>query len=163
MTIHDILIKIGEYGPIILIFSSIFILSSKPLLLFAYLVGLAINTVLNLFLKGIIKEPRPNFENKNLHLVEQNLEHYFYQNGIPFDFYGMPSGHAQDCLYSTAFIYAALKNKTYLQWYLFASLLICFQRIYSNKHTLTQVICGSIIGMICGYITYFTIKHNYKI
>lgn len=60
----SILYEFGEYGPVILIFISWYLLWNNHNLFFYYNVGIFVNAVLNLILKGIIQEPRPLFDNK---------------------------------------------------------------------------------------------------
>ena len=94
-----------------------------------------LNSIINLTLKQIIKEPRPIKNEKRL----------------KYDTYGMPSGHAQ----AVWFIVFYNLNKTderitYLLSIL--ALATCIQRIYTRRHTLEQVIVGSFIGSMLGFM-----------
>jgi len=151
--------NIGELGPIILIVCSLFILQKKQTLLFYYVIGFFIQSILNLVLKGIIKEPRPNEEDKKLFsLAIKNGHRLSFKNGIPLNIYGMPSGHSSACLYSTIFIYLFTRNspiyKNVMNFYLLISFITITQRVAYNMHTISQVIVGAIVGGLIGYFMY---------
>ena len=76
----NILYEFGEFGPIILIFISWYLLWNSHNLFFYYNVGIFINAVLNLILKGIIQQPRPLFDEKKVHLMKTNLKDLFYND-----------------------------------------------------------------------------------
>ena len=103
-TIYDF----GEYGPIILIFLSWYLLWDNKKLFVYYTIGIFINAILNIILKGIIQEPRPLFDAEKVKLATTHAKTFFYQNGIPFNIFGMPSGHAQTSFFTTIFI--SIKN-----------------------------------------------------
>lgn len=150
----DILYELGSYGPILLILFSWYTLFDHKNLFFYFNIGLFANSILNLILKGLIQEPRPIFDSKKIKLMASHAKDYFFQNGIPFDIYGMPSGHAQTSFYITAFLYLSLKDTNLLYLCLFLSILICYQRVKYNFHSLSQVIVGSIIGSVFAYVIY---------
>ena len=74
---------------------------------------------------------------------------------MPYDIFGMPSGHSQSVLFSTVFMYFALKDKKMIYIYAIISLLTMIQRIYSYNHTLFQTIVGTFIGSLVGYLMFF--------
>jgi membrane-associated phospholipid phosphatase len=150
----DLLYEIGGYGPGILMFLSWYLLWDNQNLFFYYNIGTFANIILNVILKGLIQEPRPMFDSKKISLLKIHKKEYFFQNGIPFDIYGMPSGHAQGVFFSTIYIFLCLKQKKWLYIYLLISLLTCYQRVKYDYHYLSQVIVGSIIGASFGYFVY---------
>jgi len=158
----DILYELGSYGPILLILLSWYSLFDHKNLLFYFNIGLFTNTILNFILKGIIQEPRPMFDSKKIKLMALHAKDYFFQNGIPFDIYGMPSGHAQMSFYITVFVYLSLKHANLLYLYIFFSLLICYQRVKYNYHSISQVIVGSILGSVFAYIVYQQAQEKMK-
>ena len=91
-----------------------YLLWNKRNLLFYYIIGGFFNAILNLVLKGIFQQPRPSEDYDKFNLVLKNGQRFIFKNGIPFDVFGMPSGHAQSVLYSTAFIYLALQKTNIL-------------------------------------------------
>lgn len=86
---------------------------------------------LNQLLKKYIKEERP----------------------VPSNTYGMPSGHAQMMWFIVWYNMNEIKN-IYIQLFLFLSaLFISYDRVRREKHTVKQVVVGTIIGSLFGYIT----------
>jgi membrane-associated phospholipid phosphatase len=146
--------EVGTYSPIILGIFSLYLLWDKSNLLFYYSIGLFLNAILNLILKGIFKQPRPVEDNKKFNLALKYGERFIFKNGIPFDIFGMPSGHAQSSLYSTMFIYLALQKWNIVYVYLFFALISMVQRVVYNYHTIFQVIVGAFVGAGFGYFMY---------
>jgi membrane-associated phospholipid phosphatase len=150
----EILYELGRYGPIVLILLSWYLLWNHENLFFYFNIGLFANAVLNLILKGLIQEPRPMFDGNKIKLLTTHTKEYFFQNGIPFDIYGMPSGHAQMTFFITFFIYLSLKHTNLSYFYLAFSLFICYQRVKYDYHSLRQVIIGAILGTGFAYFVY---------
>ncbi len=159
---NEILNKIGFNGPFILIIFTIYLLWNKQNLLFYYVIGIFSNMILNIILKGIIQEPRPIFEEKKVSLAISHAKRVFYQNGVPFDLFGMPSGHVQSTFFSTIFIYLALKKMNVLYIYLLITLITCVQRVSSNYHSISQVIVGSLVGSFFALFIYTSAQQNIK-
>jgi hypothetical protein len=63
---------------------------------------------------------------------------------------GMPSGHAQTVAFVATYLY--LKNKSTFGMYLVIIIMYC--RVYLLKHTISQVIIGTMVGIMCGYYFY---------
>jgi membrane-associated phospholipid phosphatase len=158
----SILYEFGAYGPIILILLSWYLLWDNKNLFFYYTVGIFANAVLNLILKGIIQEPRPMFDDKKVRLLKTHGKEYFYQSGIPFDIFGMPSGHAQASFFSTIFIYLSLKQTNILYIYIPLTLLTCYQRVKFDYHSISQIIVGGIVGTAFGYFVYQLAREKIK-
>jgi membrane-associated phospholipid phosphatase len=158
----SVLYEFGEFGPIILIFVSWYLLWTNHNLFFYYNVGIFANAILNLILKGIIQEPRPLFDNKKIHLMKVNLKHFFYNDGIPFNIFGMPSGHAQTAFFITVFIYLSLKKNNIFYFFLLYSLFICYQRVKTEYHSIPQVVVGAFVGSAFGYFMYNLAREKIK-
>ena len=158
----NILYELGEYGPIILIILSWFLLKDNKNLFFYYTVGIFANAVINIIFKGIIQEPRPMFDDKKIRLLRTHGKDYFYQNGIPFNMFGMPSGHAQACFFSTIFIYLSLKQINLLFFYVPLTLLTCYQRVKLQYHSISQIIVGGITGSSFAYLVYRLAREKIK-
>jgi membrane-associated phospholipid phosphatase len=146
-----------NHGPIIIILISLYQLFNKQNYLFFYIIGTGFNTILNLFLKYIIKQPRPsNNYSKLFDIAHKNG--YFYS----IDKYGMPSGHAQNLGFSCGFMYMFIKNN-YLLWiYILISCITLFLRFYSKKHSIFQLFIGYLIGVMIGIIFYYLANHYTK-
>ncbi len=152
--------KIGQNGPMLLLFTTIFLLRNKHNLLFYYILFFIISIFLNMILKGIIQQPRPSIDTKTFNLMMKNKERYVHKHGIPYDIFGMPSGHSQSVLLSTIFIYLSLHDIKIAMVYLFITLITITQRVIDNHHTILQVIFGSIIGCLLGYAAYKMAQSN---
>ena len=117
--------------------------------------------ILNIILKGLIQEPRPSFDSEKVKLATNYYaKKYFFQNGIPFNMFGMPSGHAQNIFFTTVYIYLVLQNDWILLTYLLLALFTSYTRITYKRHYLMQVIIGSIIGIFIGYLFYYSASKN---
>jgi len=158
----NILNTFGENGNIVLIILSIFFLWEKQKLLFYYIVGYFINKLINIILKGFLKQARPTEDMRLFPVALSSKKGFIYKNGMPFEIFGMPSGHAQSCMYSTIFIYFALRKNIILYLYLLVSFIIILQRIINNYHTFLQVGIGCIIGGLFGYFMYRLARENIK-
>ena len=158
----SILYEFGKYGPILLIILSWYLLWNNKNLFFYYNIGIFTNAIINIIFKGIIQEPRPMFNNKKISLINAYTKDYFYQNGIPFDIFGMPSGHAQASFFSTIFIYLSLKQTNLMYIYLPLSLFTCYQRVKEQYHSISQVIVGSIVGAAFAYFIYGLSREKIK-
>jgi membrane-associated phospholipid phosphatase len=155
MTINtNIFDEFGKFGPVILFFLSLYLLRNQKNLFFYYTIGIFLNCILNLLLKGIFQQPRPTEDYKKFDLALKNGKRFIFKNGVPFDVFGMPSGHSQSVIYSTIFIYLALKKLNILYLYLFISLITIVQRVTYNHHTVFQVIVGAFVGAAFGYFIF---------
>jgi len=102
------------------------------------------------------------FDDKQIRLLKTHGKEYFYQSGIPFDIFGMPSGHAQACLFSVVFIYLALRQTNVLYIYIPLTLLTCYQRVVFNYHYINQIIVGGIIGSFYAKFIYQLAREQMK-
>ena len=159
----SVIYNIGEYGPIILFVISLYLLSNKKNLFFYYTFGFFMNSILNLILKGIIQEPRPFEDIDKFNIAIKNAKIFIFKDdGIPFNIFGMPSGHTQSCLFSTIFIFFSLKRIDIFILYLFISLISFYQRLYFNYHTFTQSFFGCVIGGFIGYYFFYLSQQKMK-
>jgi len=152
--------KFGRIGPLVLFFSSVCLLWNKQNLLYYYLFGFFLNTILNLVLKGIIKEPRPLEDPKLFNIALKHSIKLKFINGYPHGIFGMPSGHAQSAFFSTIFIYLSLKNIKISLIYFFISLLIIYERVLFKDHSVLQVIAGSLVGILFGSFIYYMARQK---
>jgi membrane-associated phospholipid phosphatase len=150
--IFDIFKQLGENGPFILYIISLYLLWNKSTLYTYYNIGFFINTLLNLIVKGIIQQPRPDDDPKAFQVALKNGKRFIFKDGLYYDIFGMPSGHAQSVLYSTAFIAISLKNKNILLFFIAISILTICQRVIYRHHDINQVCIGGLIGILIGYV-----------
>lgn len=149
-TYHDL----GIYGPNILIILSMYLLWNHENLFFYYIIGIIVDLILNLLLKGFIQQPRPNFNSKEFNLILKNNKRFLYKDGIPYDVFGMPSGHASSCIFSTFFVFLALRKTNWLYVYLLISAITISQRVVYEHHTIFQVIVGTFVGALLAYLIF---------
>jgi diacylglycerol kinase (ATP) len=148
---------IGDNGPYIMIFTSFGLLFSKPRMLFYFIIGIFLSFIGNMSLKGIIKQPRPEFDTKSFNIaLNTNSMRYIFG----YDIYGMPSGHAQMAFFITTFLYLVTRTI----WIAFSLLLLSFvimcQRVVYNRHTILQVLVGGVVGILFGFFVYYTAMNS---
>ena len=146
---------VGGFGPLILFFISVKLLWTKSNFLAYYIYGFFLDIILNLFLKGVFKQPRPSEDPELFKLAIKSGNRFKFPNGFPHDIFGMPSGHTSSAFYSIIFIILSLKNTQISIFYLLFSLLIVSHRLYFNHHTFFQTVIGSIIGILFGSFMYY--------
>ena len=164
MSIITILDEIGEKGPLILMIISIFLLWSRKNQLVYCIIGTFANSFLNVFLKGFFQQLRPsaNADSKTIQIALKNGKRFIFRNGIPYNIFGMPSGHAQLCLFYTTFVFMSLRQYNILGVYVLISLLSAYQRVKHSHHTIFQVLVGGMIGICVAYVTYILTNNNIK-
>lgn len=164
MIIITILDEIGQNGPLILMIMSIFLLWSRQNQLIYCIIGTFANLLLNICLKGFFQQPRPsdNINTKLFQLAIKNGKSFIFKNGIPHSIFGMPSGHAQACLFYTAYVFMCLRQYNILYVYLLISALSAYHRVKYRHHTIFQVFVGSIVGIFIGYAAYLFTTNNIK-
>lgn len=150
--IYTIFNFFGQNGPLILFITSIFLLYDKQTLLIYYTIGFLLNMVINLMLKGIIQQPRPDIDTTKFNVAMKHGKRFIFNNGFPYDIFGMPSGHSESCLFSATFVFLSLHNQQHLFMYLLTSIVTMTQRVFHNHHTVLQVIVGSMVGILVGYL-----------
>lgn len=154
-TQENIFYILGQYGYNLLNACSIYLLWGKQKLLIGYICGLVLSITINLFLKFIIKQPRPNKDSKQYNIAIQNCNREdLIDYCIISAMYGMPSGHSSSVAFSTAYIFLALHSNKILFLYLFISFVTAVQRVVYNFHTFNQVIIGIIVGVIIAFFMY---------
>ena len=156
----DLFHEVETFGPVILGVLPIYLLWNKSNLFFYYIIGFLISALANLVLKGLLQMPRPTEDAGRFNLALTHGRRFIFKSGLPFDIFGMPSGHAQMVFYSTTFVYLALRNTSILYFYLFVSLLTISQRVAFNYHTPLQVIVGALVGIGMGYLVYYLAKNK---
>jgi membrane-associated phospholipid phosphatase len=154
LSINKIVMYTGWNGFIILFVCTSFFLKNKPILLLYYTMGIIINYFLNYILKGIIKQPRPSGDVELINIATHNGKRF--GNEI----YGMPSGHSQLAFYSVVFIHMSLKNIKITSLYLLFAVATMYQRVAYRNHTVLQVVIGSLVGSIVGYVCFVLAQKN---
>ncbi len=146
--------ELGHNGDNILILLSMYLLWDYSNLFFFYIFGIICDLILNIVLKTIIQQPRPGYDSKQLQLALKNNKRYVLKDGLPYDIFGMPSGHTSCAFFSTIFVYLALKQTNWLYLYLIMDAIIMYQRVTFNHHTIAQVIVGAFVGVGLAFLLY---------
>ena len=130
-------------GPyIVSIITAIRLLYRIPFLV-AFIIARYANDQINKILKLTIKEERPKDNN--------NYGNEKYEGASR---YGWPSGHSQEIFFSIIFLYLATKSTPLLILTSFIAAMTFYQRLSSKKHTMSQLLAGSVVGSVNGYIAY---------
>lgn len=153
---------LGGFGPLILLIFSLFLLWNKHNLFFYYSVGIFVDAILNLIIKGLLQQPRPYEDPKVFNLALKHGKRFIFKDYIPHDIFGMPSGHTQSTFFSTTFIFLSLQKKWILYLYMIITFITMAQRVVYDYHTVLQVIVGAIVGIIFGYYVYYLAQQKLK-
>jgi membrane-associated phospholipid phosphatase len=157
---YSALAYLGFWGPMILLLLTIGILSRGPFRLFgAYILGQICNSLSNYILKDLIRQPRPSKDNVHYFTWNSLEDHYHVAKTMGSQEYGMPSGHAQSVIFSLVFVQYALHNPWLTFLYGCFSVITLVQRIVYENHSVEQVVVGSIIGGILGYLSWIHLPH----
>lgn len=141
---------IGFFGPLILLITNIYNLWTQKLYLIGYFIFLLINSAVNKSLKSVFKEPRPY---DGINIINAEIQH-------GADVYGMPSGHAQSVSFSLIYLYLVQKSNWLLILNTVILLLTVIQRWNYRKHTIEQLLIGTMVGIICGISSYYIVKYG---
>lgn len=156
---------IGFYGPWIQGGINIIQLITQQYYLVGYIVFAYINIFTNKWLKIHYKEARPSaIEESGLPIKIRDPDIFGMPNA---DIYGFPSGHAQQIVYSVFYLYFVKRSRFFLLLGLFLTGLTVYQRWKFKRHSITQLLAGSLIGIFIGYLGYYitsrVIKNVYAV
>lgn len=143
----QVLDSIGFFGPGVLFIDSIWRLLKQRPYLWGYLATFGLNYTVNQFLKGWIKQPRPEGGRSFMGESYKGAENY-----------GMPSLHAQSTAVSIAFLFLVKGFSYWTILELFVLVLVIYQRFMYKRHTLEQLAVGTMVGFVVGYGGWFISK-----
>lgn len=148
--IYNSIYQLGEYGNFLLIPIAVIALYFANALhyLGIFFIGTIINIILNFLLKGIIRQPRPR-DNVYIHSVREK-----YQPIKEFGKFGMPSGHTQGAFFTLVFLYLVTKNNTLLAVNSIITIVVIWQRVHGQFHTIPQILAGAVVGSLTAYLFY---------
>lgn len=129
--------------------------------LVGFVLGVFGNAGLNLALKRLLLEPRPNADDAFFR-VSMSMEKNRNNPWFVARHCGMPSGHAQ--LAGFVLVYVVLSTHQWAIWAFMAALTVttCVQRVVSGGHTWLQVGVGLCVGMALGKSVYEIITRVLK-
>lgn len=137
---------LGEWSVVIIFFLSCFLLRHQANYLTFFIIGFVLNLIFNMFLKSMIKQPRPSTSDDLRRLLEKYGLPFAYNYKLTSDLLGMPSGHAQTSTFCLAFLYFVDAKQIHGLLYVFV-LLTLWNRIFFVFHTILQVIVGCLLGV----------------
>ena len=159
-TVYKVMTYTGKYGPLILFFSTVFLLWNKKNAQMYYVLGFCLNSISNVFLKLLIRQPRPSDDKQKFDLALDKGRQFLFDSGIPYDIFGMPSGHSQSVAFTLVFVFTTIPNNTYRLFCVFITLVTLWQRVQYNHHTIMQVTLGSMVGGLFAYFMFYMNRNN---
>jgi membrane-associated phospholipid phosphatase len=135
---------VGFYGPLIVIFCIVIALYKQVKYMWAFVIGIISNGLLNKYLKSIFLEDRP------LHPIP--FSKYEKYSGI--EKYGMPSGHSASIGFSVIYLLLVKPHSVWLPICIAIGCLTVYQRWKYRRHTVEQIAIGIITGGVFGWIVY---------
>lgn len=132
---------LGDEGLVWIIFGVLLLIPKKSRKYgVAVFVSLLLCTLLgNEIIKNIVMRPRPCHVNDVTLLIDM-------PNG-----YSFPSGHTGSS-FAAAYVISKYNSKYGIFAYIIAAL-IGFSRLYLFVHYPTDVLCGALLGIFCGWVT----------
>jgi membrane-associated phospholipid phosphatase len=82
----------------------------------------------------------------------------------PVEKYGMPSGHTQMVVFCSMFLWLLGKSPYIVLASAVLSIIVMFQRYYTNVHTIKQIIAGAVLGGFNAWLFFWGAKwfvHKY--
>lgn len=142
--------RIGFYGPMINFIIGFISLLKQPKYLSGYLVFTGMNHLLNGILKTTFQEVRPS---GGILLYEGEDELYKNDNK-----YGMPSGHTQSVFFALTYLYLVKHSIYSFLLELCVAMITCYQRWKYRRHTISQILIGSLLGILFGGLSFSLTK-----
>jgi membrane-associated phospholipid phosphatase len=143
MNINDAFWQVGIYSPIFIAIILVLHLIRQPKYAIAYVLFSAINVSFNIFLKHTLKQPRP---------------HILVYDKTYDDYYGMPSGHAQQILFTLVFL--LLVRPSWIVFWICLTLgsFGLIERYVHRRHTIEQLFVGGVVGGAFAVVSVFGIR-----
>lgn len=144
-------LAVGYLAPLLLLALTVSWLRARPAFLAYYLGGWALNAVLNVALKLATREPRPAAQSRGVQLAVQ-----YDLLPLSWEHYGMPSGHAQSCMYSWVWLAWALPLSAAVPSVMatWLTLLCLWQRHATRQHSAFQLLVGACVGWVVGMVAF---------
>ena len=118
------------------------------LLLFTALVFAFTDQISAGIIKPLVQRPRPSHDGSimdQLHFVND------YHGGA----YGFVSSHAANCFGLAVWVSCLYKRRSLVTAMMLYAVLNCYSRIYLGVHFPGDIICGTILGILCGWLGYY--------
>ena len=118
------------------------------LLLFTALIFAFTDQISAGIIKPLVQRPRPSHDSSimdQLHFVND------YHGGA----YGFVSSHAANCFGLAVWVSCLYKRRSLVTAMILYAVLNCYSRIYLGVHFPGDIICGTILGILCGWLGYY--------
>ena len=150
---------LGYEGPNTLLALILFMLylqgEINPYAYGAVLLCKAVNHLINITIKNILKAPRPDSHtDPNFSSLKPTFKNFF----IVHKEFGMPSGHAQDTVWELVFLTLYFQNPWLTIIAVMQVLLTLWQRYKTHRHSIEQLAVGSSLGVLVGISFYYLYK-----
>jgi len=134
---------IGFFSELIITIIVVFLLHSHVYILMFYLIGFVFSVYLNRWMKGQVRDPRPD------HPIKFLASESFTKAKPTDNFYGMPSGHSQQILYSIVYLYGTLREMNIWLWICVAiGFFMILSRWLFRNHTVLQLFVGAVVVVV---------------
>ena len=124
------------------------ILKFLLLLVFTALVFAFTDQISAGIIKPLVQRPRPSHE---VSIMDQ----LHYVNGYHGGAYGFVSSHAANTFGLAVWVSCLFKRRSLVWAMMLFAVLNCYSRIYLGVHYPGDIICGTILGILIGWIGYF--------
>ena len=118
------------------------------LLLFTALIFAFTDQISAGIIKPLVQRLRPSHDSSimdQLHFVND------YHGGA----YGFVSSHAANCFGLAVWVSYLYKRRSLVTAMMLYAVLNCYSRIYLGVHFPGDIICGTILGILCGWLGYY--------
>ena len=118
------------------------------LLLFTALIFAFTDQISAGIIKPLVARPRPSHDGSimdQLHFVND------YHGGA----YGFVSSHAANCFGLAVWVSCLYKRRSLVTAMILYAVLNCYSRIYLGVHFPGDIICGTVLGILCGWLGYY--------
>ena len=118
------------------------------LLLFTALVFAFTDQISAGIIKPLVQRPRPSHDGSimdRLHFVND------YHGGA----YGFVSSQAANCFGLAVWVSCLYKRRSLVTAMMLYAVLNCYSRIYLGVHFPGDIICGTVLGILCGWLGYY--------
>jgi len=145
--LNNLLYALGYFGDTISFFIICILIFNKFIFFIFYIICFIINMCINNYLTNKIKQKNPSNPIKFL-----ESDTFFKKR------YGMPSFHTQNIFFSIGYVFFILNNFIWRLVFLLIGISVIYERYVFRDHTMKQLLYGSLLGLLLGYISYCIVK-----
>ena len=145
--LNNLLYAVGYFGDTISFFIICMLIFNNFKFVIFYVIFFIINMYFNNYLTNLIKQKNPSHPIKFLESETYSKKRY-----------GMPSFHSQNMFFSIGYSFFILNNFIWKLVLLLIGFAVIYERYVFRDHTMEQLLYGSILGLLLGYISYFIVK-----